>query len=88
MGNDGSGWSMSVWPRRVRREGQDGTTFDPIKYPSTRLVRRPPRVKRDAEKFEAGLTKAMGAKAAKAYLKGKRPKRATGALRPKRRRPL
>lgn len=23
MGNDGSGWSMSVWPRYVNRDGQD-----------------------------------------------------------------
>ena len=23
MGNDGSGWSMSVWPRSIDREGQD-----------------------------------------------------------------
>jgi len=23
MGNDGSGWSMPVWPRNIDREGQD-----------------------------------------------------------------
>ena len=32
MGNDGSGWSMSVWPRNIDREGQDKRS----KFPSKR----------------------------------------------------
>jgi hypothetical protein len=62
MGNDGSGWSMSVWPRHVDRIGQDS------KVPKKVSVgKKPPIIKRDSAKFEAALIVAVGHKAAKKY---------------------
>jgi len=74
MGNDGSGWSMSVWPRRINRGGQDkpGPTPSTVYVKRNRGPHRRPKVKRDDKKFEAGLIKAMGIEAAKAYMDRKR----------------
>ena len=77
MGNGGSGWSMSIWPRHIDRTGQDGNK----KSPATVYVKRtkPPKIanfKRDEKKFEAGLTKMMGsASKAEAYIKARKEKK-------------
>jgi hypothetical protein len=83
MGNDGFGWSMSLWPRRVAIEGQDRKY-----YPAGKLKlqlrflgqstkqRKPSDTRSDAEKFEAGLAKAIGARAAKRYIRRKNRKEA------------
>lgn len=75
---------MSVWPRRIDRSGQD----KPGPTPSTVYIKRRKKknlqqapeagamkdkpVKRDDQKFEAALTKAIGVKAAKRYMARKR----------------
>lgn len=75
MGNDGSGWSMSLWPRHIDRTGQD----KPGPTPSTVYMKRKkkkthgqPKVRRDDKKFEAALIEAIGPKAAKRYMARKR----------------
>jgi hypothetical protein len=47
MGNDGSGWLMSVWPRHIDREGQDRR--------HDRLPRRP-RIKDDGTRLPTSGT--------------------------------
>jgi hypothetical protein len=64
-GGSGPGWSMSVWPRYMSREGQDPKS-PRISKPKKRAARG---VKSDPEKFEAALTKAVGEKAAKKYIR-------------------
>jgi hypothetical protein len=83
MGNDGSGWSMSVWPRRVVKEGQDRKYYRAGKLKlqqrflgQSTKQRKPSDTRSDAEKLEAGLTKAIGARAAKRYIRRKKRKEA------------
>lgn len=65
MGNDGSGWSMTVWPRHVDREGQDAKIVKRRKHKKRR-------VKRDPAKFRAALTVSVGAEEANDYIQRKK----------------
>jgi len=73
-GNDGSGWSMSVWPpRRIDRTGQDSPS--PTKdYPVEDNKKRP-QPALDEEKFRVALTKRIGQKQADAYIRRQKRKK-------------
>ena len=75
MGNDGSGWSMSVWPRNTKRVGDDYDGAKGKKVVKARTSTKPararnvaPKKKRDPEKFARALAEAIGPKAARRYI--------------------
>ena len=82
MGNDGSGWSMPVWPRHIDRTGQDSRK--PSKESPPQKLRRKencaPVQKGHQDKFEVGLTAAIGPKAAQAYIRRKKRREAAAML--------
>jgi len=83
MGNDGTGWSNTIYPRYTPRDGQDDP--HPNKKPFQKGKRKPKTkmsafriifdkpsaagVRSDPEKFAASLERAIGKKAARQYLR-------------------
>jgi hypothetical protein len=79
-GNDGTGWSMSIWPRRPP-DGQDRKHYPHGTLQIARRTRqRTPKAaalddRTDEQKLEDGLTKMMKSRAkAKAYIARKKRK--------------
>ena len=81
QGNDGSGWSMSVWPRYVDRTGQDDPEPREVRPARTFRMKNKEPVELDEQKFEAALSAAIGPKAAKAYIRRERRRRAQSSAR-------
>lgn len=77
-GNDGSGWSMSTWPRRSSKIGQDRPDTSPRK---PKKKAHGGGVKRDPKKFEAALGAFIGPAAAARYVRRfSRKKKVEGPL--------